>query len=80
MENKPDIEPPNDGRSPFAVGYAWAVRISNLGIEMALPILLGVWLDHLLGTVVVFLLLGIFLGMAIAVLQLIKIVREGRVR
>ena len=67
-----------DDRSPFAIGYAWAARIMAIGFEAALPILLGVWIDYLLGTVVLFLFLGLLLGGFIGYMQLLKIVKETR--
>jgi len=66
----------DDDRSPFAVGYAWAARIMAIGFEAVLPILLGVWVDYLLGTVVLFLFLGLLLGSLVGLMQLLKIVRE----
>ena len=77
MQNGTDDSKQNDDRSPLAVGYAWAARIFSIGIEMVIPILLGIWLDRKLGTVVLFLLLGVALGMGIAVMQLVRIVQEG---
>ncbi len=69
---------PDDGRSPLAIGYAWAARIMSISFEMVLPALLGVWLDQKLGTVVLFLLLGLMLGMFVGFLQLLKIVKESK--
>lgn len=66
-----------DGRSPLAIGYAWATRISGIGFEMALPAFLGLWLDRKLGTVALFLILGTFIGMGIGFLQLLRIAKEG---
>ncbi|MDR2762967.1 MAG: AtpZ/AtpI family protein [Planctomycetaceae bacterium] len=53
--------------------YAIAAQISNIGFEMIIPLLLGVGLDYLLGTVVVFAIIGTISGFAIAFWQLIKI-------
>lgn len=82
MENKPEDRPPapqepDDERSPLAVGYVWAVRITEIGLEMTLPVLLGVWLDRKFGTVVIFVVLGLLLGMGIGLTQLLKIARDG---
>lgn len=45
---------------------------------MILPVLAGIWLDRKLGTMVVFVLLGMFLGMGMGFLHLLQIVREGK--
>ena len=65
-----------DDRSPLAIGYAWAARVMAIGFEVVLPILLGVWIDYLLGTVVLFMFLGLLLGGFVGFTQLLKIVRE----
>lgn len=65
-----------DGRSPLAIGYAWATRVSTIGFTIVIPTLLGVWLDHKLGTLVLFLILGTLLGMGIGFLSLMRIVKE----
>lgn len=75
---KAEQNKPEDDRSPLANGYAWATRITGIGLEMALPVLLGAWLDRKLGTLVLFVLLGTFLGLGIGFVQLLKIVREEK--
>ena len=77
MQNGADDSKQDDDRSSLALGYAKAARVFSIGIEMVIPILLGVWLDWKLGTVVLFLLLGVALGMGIAVMQLVRIAQEG---
>ncbi len=67
-----------DDRSPLAVGYAWAARITGIGIEFVIPILVGVWLDRLLGTLIVFLLVGLFFGMGIGFIRLREIIRQAQ--
>ena len=65
-----------DARSPLAIGYMWATVIMTMGIESVLPILLGVFLDYKLGTVCLFLILGIFLGLFIMVVNFIKLMKS----
>ena len=62
-----------DGRSPYAVGYEWSVRISTISLEMALPPVFGMWLDSKCGTLVLFTLLGAVFGMTTALIHLIQI-------
>ncbi len=69
-------EGPKDDRSPLAVGYGWAAQITGIGFEFVLPILVGVWLDRKLGTLILFLFAGLLLGMGIAFVRLREIVRQ----
>jgi hypothetical protein len=70
------VTTPPDDRSPAAIAYAWASRIIVIALTMVLPGLAGHWVDTKLGTVVLFLLLGLALGCTAAALQLIHMVRE----
>ena len=53
---------PPDDRSPAAKAYQWASRIMIVSLEMVLPGLAGYWLDLQLGTVVVFMVIGMAVG------------------
>jgi len=62
------------GDSSFhATLYQWASRSSVIALEMVVPAVIGVGLDRLFGTVVLFAILGAILGMALVFWQLIKI-------
>jgi F0F1-type ATP synthase assembly protein I len=78
MKNESSDRETDDDRSPFAIGYAWAMRITGIGIESVLPCLGGIWIDRRLGTVVLFTFLGLLLGGFIGFMHLLKIVRETR--
>jgi F0F1-type ATP synthase assembly protein I len=56
---------------------ALAVRISNIGFEMVLPAIIGVGLDYLFGTVVLFVILGVLFGAALGFWQLIRIASKN---
>ncbi|MDR0610354.1 MAG: AtpZ/AtpI family protein [Planctomycetaceae bacterium] len=56
---------------------ALAVRISNIGFEMVLPAVIGVGLDYLFGTVVLFAILGAILGAVLGFWQLIRIASKN---
>lgn len=72
---------PSDDRSAVAIAYQWASRIMLVALEMVLPGLAGHWLDRRLGTVVLFLLIGLALGCTGAVVHLIQMTRsESRKR
>ncbi len=68
-------EPPYD-RSPMAIALDWSVTIMTISAEMVVPGLAGYWVDSLLGTRVVFLLLGFALGGTLATLALMRIARQ----
>jgi hypothetical protein len=53
------------------------MRIMVVALTMVLPGLAGHWLDKQLGTVVLFLLIGLALGCTAAVFQLIQITRSS---
>ena len=63
----------SDGRSPVAIAASWASRVLTISLEMVLPGLAGYWLDQRLGTRVLFLLIGLALGMALAMWQLVQL-------
>ncbi len=67
---------PPDDRSPMAVGLEWSTRLMTIGLEMAIPIVGGYWLDRRFGTLPLFVCLGALLGVAIAIWQFVHIVRE----
>jgi F0F1-type ATP synthase assembly protein I len=47
-----------------------------IAFGMVVPAVIGIWLDRLLGTVVLFAILGTILGMALGFWQLLKIAKE----
>jgi len=61
-----------DDRSPLAEAAAWGSRVTTIALEMALPGLLGLWIDRQLGTVMLFLVLGVTLGMTVGMLHLVR--------
>ena len=61
-----------DQRSPIAVAYQWAGRVINVSLEMVLPGLAGLWLDHKLGTKILFAVLGFSLGITGGIWHLIR--------
>jgi F0F1-type ATP synthase assembly protein I len=68
---------PADDRSAMAIAWAWASRIMVIAAEMVVPGLLGYhFLDEWLGTRVLFLLLGLALGMVLAIMHLVRMTAE----
>jgi len=73
------VPTPPDDRSPIAVGMEWTTRIITIALEMALPGLAGYWVDQKLGTVVLFLILGVVLGFLAGIWHLIRLtVKPGQ--
>ena len=70
MSEKPNGK--NDDQAFYALLYLWAGRASTVAFGMVIPALIGVWLDRLLGTVFLFAILGVILGLVLAFWQLIK--------
>lgn len=65
----------NDDRSPLAVALSWATQAMTIAAEMAIPGLVGYWLDGRLGTGVFLTLVGVGLGFALGTWHLILLAR-----
>jgi len=65
-----------DDRSPLAAAMEWSVRLTTIAFEMALPAGGGYWLDHRVGTLPLFVVLGTMLGFATAMFHLMQIARQ----
>lgn len=72
-----DMDIPPDQRSPIAVGIAWASRVMTISLTMVVPGLVGYWVDGKLGTKLLFLLVGMILGMGTAMWQLLQLARHA---
>ena len=69
--------PSPGNRSPIAVGFEWAARISVAGLSFVVPMLAGSWLDRRFGSRPAGLLAGLALGSVVGLLQLIRIARDS---
>ncbi len=65
------------GRSSLAVGLDWAARITSVGLEFALPGLLGAGVDHWLGSRPWATIGGAILGFCVGMVHLIKIASDA---
>ena len=63
-----------DDRSPTAKGLSKVSEIIAICMMMIVPGLIGYWVDQKVGSRVVFTLLGLILGMSVAVMQLVRLV------
>ena len=66
----------SDDRSAFAKAIDLASQVTTISIMMALPALIGHWIDRRLNTVALFMLLGFALGMTGGIWQLIKLINK----
>lgn len=66
-----------ESRSAVSVGWAWASRITTIGLEFALPPLAGSWLDRRWGTTPLFTIIGAVMGFAVGMMHLLGIAREA---
>ena len=72
MDNLPDDQ------SSYANAMVWVSRITSISMEMVVPGLIGYYLlDRWLGTKVVFLILGLILGLVGGMWQLIKLTKQN---
>ncbi len=64
-------------RSILALSMQWASRVSTIGLEFALPPLLGAALDRWWHTAPLVTVLGAFAGFAVGMVHILRIAREG---
>jgi hypothetical protein len=64
-------------RSILSVGMEWASRVTTVGLEFAVPPLLGALFDRWRGTSPVGVLTGVALGFALGMNHLLRFAREG---
>lgn len=69
-------KPPNDTRSPMAKALDLVSQITSIGLTAVVPALGGYFLDGWLGTKLLFVLLGLVVGLILAGLQLMKLVKK----
>ncbi|NLE36982.1 MAG: AtpZ/AtpI family protein [Pirellulaceae bacterium] len=65
-----------DDRSALAVAVARASHVTTIALEMALPALVGHWIDRWLNTGFVFLLLGTVSGIVLGMWHLLQFARQ----
>lgn len=60
----------------MAKAVAWSSEAISIAVEMVVPGLVGLWIDRKLGTVLVFLVLGVALGMTLALFHLVRLTKS----
>jgi F0F1-type ATP synthase assembly protein I len=62
----------DDERSMMAKAWGWGHQAMSISLEMVVPSLLGLWIDRLIGTLPLFLLLGAVFGMTAGMVHLVQ--------
>ena len=73
MANEED----RDGRSAVARGYVLATRVTSISLQMALPPVVGWWIDDQLGTTPWLTILGVVLGFTTSMRELLRLAKES---
>jgi hypothetical protein len=69
------VEQP-ESPSPLSVGLEWASRITTIGLEFVLPMVLGYGVDSWLGTLPAGTLVGAVLGFVLGIWQTIRMTQQ----
>jgi hypothetical protein len=67
------VTPKPDQRSPLSIGLDWGSRITTIGLEFALPAVLGFGLDRWLNTGPWLTIAGSLLGLLVGILHMIRL-------
>jgi len=65
-----------DSRSPISIGIDWGARVTSIGLEFALPAVLGHLLDKWLGSAPWLTLGGAILGMVVGMTHILRLPAE----
>ena len=68
-----------ESRPPMAIAMGWVSRITTISLSMVLPGVAGIWVDNQLGTMPVFVILGVILGFALGMYQLLQLANENSI-
>jgi F0F1-type ATP synthase assembly protein I len=60
----------------MAKAVAWSSEAISIAAEMVVPGLIGLWIDRKLGTVMLFLVLGVALGMTLGLIHLVRLTKS----
>lgn len=76
LEDLDRVRPKDDDRSLIARAWGWSTQVTAIALEMVVPGVVGLWIDRLLGTVMVFLVLGVIFGMTAGLMHLVQFARR----
>lgn len=66
----------DDQRSLIAKAWGWGYQAMSISLEMVVPALLGLWIDRLIGTLPLFLILGAAFGMIAGMVHLVQFAKH----
>lgn len=66
----------SEPRSTLSVGMDWASRVSTIGLEFALPALLGAYLDRYWSLRPLATVLGAVAGFAVGMIHVLRLARQ----
>ena len=66
------MEQRDDERSMIAKAWGWGYQATSISLEMVVPGLLGLWIDRVVGTLPLFLILGVIFGMTAGMIHLVQ--------
>lgn len=66
----------NDDRSMIARAWGLGYQAMSISLEMVVPGLIGLWIDRGLGTLPLFLVLGVIFGMTAGMIHLVQFARR----
>ncbi len=76
LERRTTLSDQSPRPSPVAEALALASRITGIAAEMAIPPLLGYWADQKLGTKLLLLIVGMVIGFALGLWQLLQLTKR----
>ena len=66
----------HDQPPPLVVALQWTSRITTIALEMAVPGVIGYWLDRRLGSGLVLLVLGVVTGFVTGIISLVRLAQQ----
>lgn len=66
----------DDERSMIAKAWGWGYQAISISLEMVVPGLLGLWIDRVVGTLPLFLILGAIFGMIAGMIHLLQFAKR----
>jgi F0F1-type ATP synthase assembly protein I len=76
LENHRKVQRNNDDRSMIAKGWSWGQQAMAISLEMVVPGMIGLWIDRLIGTLPLFLILGVIFGMTAGMIHLVQFAKR----
>lgn len=66
----------DDERSLIAKAWGVGYQATSISLEMVVPGLVGLWVDRLVGTLPLFLILGVIFGMTAGMMHLVQFAKR----